>query len=175
MAQKQMKRWIKHTARVPRGYLRFQFLTLLREEPMSGSEMVDRIEEDTGGEYRPGSGSVYPVLKKLNENGFIDKIPIEDGVQRYVLTEKGNSFFEENEHVMEDVRKRLDAVEFPFMNLFQRNQKFRTHFMRISRFMMTLSELPEEKWNTKLLNRLDKVLTSSADNLEAILRTIDRS
>jgi hypothetical protein len=41
--------------------------------------------------------------------------------------------------------------------------------------MMTLSELPEEKWNTELLNRLDKVLTSSADNLEAILRTIDRS
>ncbi len=175
MSQKLMKKWVKQTARVPRGYLRFQFLTLLREEPMSGSEMTDRIEEDTDGEYRPGSGSVYPVLKKLHESGFIDKIPIEDGVQRYILTKKGKSFFDENEQVMEDVRKRLDAVEFPFMSLFQKNPIFRSHFMRISRFMMTLSELPEEKWNTELLNRLDKVLTSSADNLEAILRTIDRS
>ena len=170
-----MKKWVKQTARVPRGYLRFQFLTLLREKPMSGSEITDRIEQDTNGEYRPGSGSVYPVLKKLHENGFIDKQPIEEGVQRYRLTKKGKSFFDENEHVMEDVRKRLDAVEFPFMNLFQKNPVFRSHFMRISKFMMAFSELPEDKWNSEILERLDKVLTSSADKLEAILKIIDRS
>ncbi len=172
MTQQQMKKWVKQTARVPRGYLRFQFLTLLREEPMSGSEIADRIEQDTEGEYRPGSGSVYPVLKKLHESGFIDKLPIEEGVQRYTLTEKGKSFFDENEHVMEDVRKRLDAVEFPFMNLFQKQPHFRSYFMRISRFMMAFSELPEEKWNSKLMERLDKVLASSSDRLEAILKDI---
>jgi DNA-binding PadR family transcriptional regulator len=100
LAQKQMRKWVKQTARVPRGYLRFQFLTLLREEPMSGSEMAERIEQDTDGEYRPGSGSIYPVLKKLHENGFIKKLSIEDGVHRYVLTERGESFFDENEEVM---------------------------------------------------------------------------
>ena len=98
-----------------------------------------------------------------------DKIPIEDGVQRYILTEKGMSFFDENEDVMEDVRKRLDAVEFPFMNLFQKQPHFRSYFMRISRFMMVFSELPEEKWNSELMERLDKVLASSAYGLEAIL------
>jgi len=175
MTQKQMQKWIKHTARVPRGYLRFQFLTLLREKPMSGSEMTERIEQDTDGEYRPGSGSVYPVLKKLHHNGFIDKLPIEDGVLRYSLTKKGRSFFDENEDVMEDVRKRLDAVEFPFMNLFQKQPHFRSYFMRISRFMMAFSELPDDKWNQEILERLDKVLASSAEQLEAILKTIDRS
>lgn len=174
MSQKLMKKWVKQTARVPRGYLRFQFLILLREEPMSGSEMADRIEEDTDGEYRPGSGSVYPVLKKLHKSGFIDKLPIEDGVQRYLLTEKGRSFFDENEDVMEDVRKRLDAVEFPFMNLFQKQPHFRSYFMRISRFMMTFSELPDDKWNQEILERLDKVLASSAEQLEAILKTMNR-
>ncbi|MGY5853182.1 MAG: PadR family transcriptional regulator [Candidatus Thorarchaeota archaeon] len=174
MAQKQMKKWVKQTARVPRGYLRFQFLTLLREEPMSGSEMADRIEQDTDGEYRPGSGSVYPVLKKLHESGFIDKLLIEDGVQRYVLTEKGKSFFDENEHVMEDVRKRLDAVEVPFMSLFQKQPHFRSYFMRISRFMMALSELPEEYWNSELIDRLDEVLSSSANGLESILESVQR-
>ena len=169
-----MKKWVKQTARVPRGYLRFQFLTLLREEPMSGSEITDRIEQDTDGEYRPGSGSVYPVLRKLHESGFIDKIPIEDGVQRYILTEKGMSFFDENEDVMEDVRKRLDAVEFPFMNLFQKQPHFRSYFMRISRFMMVFSELPEEKWNSELMERLDKVLASSANRLEAILNDVQK-
>jgi DNA-binding PadR family transcriptional regulator len=174
MTQQQMKKWIKQTARVPRGYLRFQFLTLLREEPMSGSEIADRIEQDTEGEYRPGSGSVYPVLKKLHESGFIDKLPIEDGVQRYILTEKGKSFFDENEHVMEDVRKRLDSVEFPFMVLFQNKPHFRSYFMRISRFMMALSELPEEEWNSELVDKLDRILASSANRLESLLDNIRR-
>jgi hypothetical protein len=140
---------------------------------MSGSEMTDRIEQDTDGEYRPGSGSVYPVLKKLHENGFIDKLPIEDGVQRYTLTERGKSFFDENEEVMEDVRRRLDAVEFPFMNLFQKQPHFRSYFMRISKFMMAFSELPDDKWSPELLERLDKVLASSADKLEDILKSIN--
>jgi len=170
-----MKKWVKQTARVPRGYLRFQFLTLLRKKPMSGSEMTDRIEEDTDGEYRPGSGSVYPVLKKLHESGFIDKLPIEEGVQRYLLTEKGRSFFDENEDVMEDVRKRLEAVELPFINLFQKQPHFRSYFMRISRFMMAFSELPEDKWNKRILERLDNVLASSAEQLEAILKSINSS
>lgn len=170
-----MQKWVKQTARVPRGYLRFQFLTLLKEQSMSGSEMTDRIEQETDGDYRPGSGSVYPVLKKLHENGFIDKLPIEEGVQRYRLTEKGKSFFDENEQVMEDVRKRLDAVELPFMNLFQKQPRFRTYFMRISRAMIAISELSDYEWSPDLLNRVEKIVSKSADDLETVLRTINRS
>ncbi|MFX0108128.1 MAG: PadR family transcriptional regulator [Candidatus Hodarchaeota archaeon] len=175
MAQKVMKKWVKQTARVPRGYLRFQFLTLLREEPMSGSEIADRIEQDTDGEYRPGSGSIYPVLKKLHENGFIEKLSIEDGVQRYILTERGESFFDENEEVMEEVRKRLDSVEYPFVTLFQKHPLFRSYFMRISRFMMTLSELPEDNWTPEVTEKLDRILSRSAENLETLLTTIQES
>ena len=170
-----MRKWVKQTARVPRGYLRFQFLTLLREKPMSGSEMAERIEQDTDGEYRPGSGSIYPVLKKLHENGFIEKLSIENGVQRYVLTQRGESFFDENEEVMEEVRRRLDSVEYPFVTLFQTHPHFRSYFMRISGCMMTLSELPEENWTPEVTERLDRILTTSVESLESLLKTMQEN
>jgi len=140
---------------------------------MSGSEMAERIEQDTDGEYRPGSGSVYPVLKKLHQHGFIDKLPLEDGVQRYSLTKKGSSFFDENEHVMEDVRKRLDAVELPFMNLFQNQPRFRSYFMRISKAMIAISEMSNYEMSPELVHRIENVVSQSADALEGILETID--
>ena len=170
MSQKLMKKWIKQTARVPRGYLRYQVLMMLREKPMSGSEIADQIERETDAEYRPGSGSLYPVLKKLNLSGFTEKLPEEDGVFRYRLTERGNSFFEEHYDIMQEVRKRLDSVEFPFTNLFQSNPQFRTYFMRISRAMMTISEMFDEEIGAEIVKKIEKVVSRSADELEEIAK-----
>ena len=156
MAQRQMQKWVKQTARVPRGYLRFQIMILLNEEPMSGSEISDRIERDTEGEYRPGSGSIYPVLKKLHESRFIERLPIEDGVQRYRLTSQGHTFFDENQEVMEEVRKRLDSVEPPFSGLMQHFPEIRTHFYRASKTMMALGEIPPEKWTRTIRKRVER-------------------
>lgn len=168
-----MSKWIKQTARVPRGYLRYQVLMMLREKSMSGSEIADQIERETDGEYRPGSGSLYPVLKKLHRNEFTQRLPIEDGVHRYQLTEKGNSFFEENYDIMQEVRKRLDSVEFPFTNLFQNNPLFQTYFMRISNVVIAISELLDKDSNPELAKRVEKVVSRSADELEAILKSIN--
>ncbi|NHJ14759.1 MAG: PadR family transcriptional regulator [Candidatus Thorarchaeota archaeon] len=170
LAQKQMKKWVKHTARVPRGFLRFQFMRLLKEGPMSGSELADQIEQETDGEYRPGSGSIYPVLKKLRRSGFIEKLPIEEGVQRYRLTERGGSFFEENRDVMEQVRERLDAVDSHFLALFHVNPKFRDYFMRISSMMMSISDLSKRNWTSELNLRIERILKTTAEGLEDILR-----
>lgn len=172
MSQKPISKWVKQTARVPRGYLRYQVLMMLREKPMSGSEIADQIEHETEGEYRPGSGSLYPVLKKLHVSGFTQKLPVEDGVYRYRLTEKGNSFFEEHYDVMQEVRKRLDSVEFPFANIVQNNPPFRTYFMRISEAVMAISEIFDKDSNPELAKRVEKVVSRSADELEAILKSI---
>ncbi len=175
MAQKLMRKWVKQTARVPRGYLRFRVLKMLREGQMSGSEITEQIEQETDGEYRPGSGSIYPVLKKLHTAGFIEKLPIEDGVQRYHLTERGNSFFDENVEVMEEVRSRLDSIEIPFVNLFQNHPQFRNYFMRISKSMITISELTKEAWSQEITDRVEAIVSKSAESLEAILKTIQEN
>jgi DNA-binding PadR family transcriptional regulator len=145
---------------------------MLREKPMSGSEIADQIERETEGEYRPGSGSLYPVLKKLHTSGITEKLPIDEGVYRYRLTDKGNSFFEEHYDVMQEVRKKLDAVEFPFTNLFQNNPQFRTYFMRISKAMMTISDLSDGDIDPEIVKRVEKVVSRSANELEEILKSI---
>ena len=35
-----IRRWLQHTAAVPKGFLRYRVLQLLREQPMSGSELT---------------------------------------------------------------------------------------------------------------------------------------
>jgi DNA-binding PadR family transcriptional regulator len=172
MSQKQMSKWVKQTARVPRGYLRYQVLTLLRDGPKSGSEIADQIEYETDGEYRPGSGSIYPVLKKLHMSEFTEKLPVAEGVQRYQLTKRGHSFFEEHVDLMEEVRKRLASIELPFASLFQNNPQFRDYFMRISQVMMAISELSSDGWSPDIVKRVEKVVSKSADELEVILKSI---
>jgi DNA-binding PadR family transcriptional regulator len=39
------------------------------EKPVSGSEIVDKIEEYT--DWRPSPGSIYPLLSHMQEVGFI--------------------------------------------------------------------------------------------------------
>ena len=79
---------------VPRGLLRHLSFQFLKESPMSGVEIVDKIEEYT--EWRPSPGSIYPLLSQLQESGFIR--PYEDQdltLKRFELTEKGHNLLNE--------------------------------------------------------------------------------
>jgi DNA-binding PadR family transcriptional regulator len=79
---------------VPRGLLRHLSFQFLSEEPMSGSEIVDRIEEFT--DWRPSPGSIYPLLSHMQEVGLIEVHEDEDStLKRFELTEKGRQHFEE--------------------------------------------------------------------------------
>jgi DNA-binding PadR family transcriptional regulator len=79
---------------VPRGLLRHLCFQFLREEPMSGSEIVDKIEKYT--DWRPSPGSIYPLLSHMQETGLIkhheDREPI---LKRFELTRMGREHAEE--------------------------------------------------------------------------------
>ncbi len=79
---------------VPRGLLRHLSFQFLIEGPMSGSEIVDKIEEFT--DWRPSPGSIYPLLSHMQERGFIRVHENEDTtLKRFELTEEGRSHVEE--------------------------------------------------------------------------------
>ncbi len=79
---------------VPRGLLRHISFQFLIEGPMSGSEIVDRIEEYT--DWRPSPGSIYPLLSHMQEMGFIRVHENQDPtLKRFELTEEGRSHVEE--------------------------------------------------------------------------------
>jgi DNA-binding PadR family transcriptional regulator len=61
---------------------------------MSGSEIVDRIEEFT--DWRPSPGSIYPLLSHMQEVGLIKVHEDEDPtLKRFELTEEGRRHVEE--------------------------------------------------------------------------------
>jgi DNA-binding PadR family transcriptional regulator len=71
-----------------RGDVRSAVLRLLAEEPRNGYQLMQEIEERSGGRWRPSPGSVYPTLQQLEDEGLIQ--PFErDGTKLFELTNAG--------------------------------------------------------------------------------------
>jgi DNA-binding PadR family transcriptional regulator len=74
----------------PKGVLRLAALKLLSESSMSGTDLSKQIAKVTGGEWKPGPGSVYLVLADLLKKGMIAELPKREGNERrYIVSSKG--------------------------------------------------------------------------------------
>ena len=73
-----------------RGDVRAAVLALLTERPMHGYEMIQELDQRTGGVWRPSPGSVYPTLQLLEDEGLI-KSDEGAGRKAYTLTEAGQT------------------------------------------------------------------------------------
>jgi DNA-binding PadR family transcriptional regulator len=73
-----------------RGDIRTAVLVALREGPANGYEVMRRLEEMSGGLWRPSPGSVYPHLQMLEEAGVVESDQ-SSGSRTYSLTEAGRS------------------------------------------------------------------------------------
>ena len=74
--------------RVRRGDVRSAVLALLDDRPMHGYEMIQELEERTGGRWTPSAGSIYPTLQLLEDEGLVTAEEVE-GRKVYSLTEAG--------------------------------------------------------------------------------------
>ncbi len=68
---------------IPKGYLRYMILHVLREENLTGYQIMKRIKEFTGF-WKPSPGSLYPILKSMEKEGLIKRKD-----KKYEVTEKG--------------------------------------------------------------------------------------
>jgi DNA-binding PadR family transcriptional regulator len=110
-----LRKWIQHTAKVPKGFLRYQVLCKLKEHPMSGAELTAAIAEDMGGRWKPKPGSMYPLLKSLLHDGLTRELSDEDGrTRRYELTERGHKFLEDQLDQSGELREKIDLGFTPF-------------------------------------------------------------
>lgn len=89
-----------------RGDLKYMILRLLEEEPMHGYQVMQRLEDDSGGFYSASPGSVYPVLQMLQDEGLVTSTDV-DGKRVYELTESGRAFLHEHRDRAEDVADRV--------------------------------------------------------------------
>ncbi len=168
--------WVKQTASVPRGYLRYKVLQLLRDQPLSGSEIAKLIEDETSGRWKPSPGSLYPLLKALLKDGFTEEIPDVDLVRKYRLTELGRAFFEKQSDIVVKMRERLESGPFPFPPfmdvpealLFLRDDAHRI-FEALLRIVGAMGEDPSPAH----VDEFGKIMDSFAKKLEQLAKKLE--
>jgi DNA-binding PadR family transcriptional regulator len=73
-----------------RGDIRTAVLAILDEQPRHGYEVIQALEEKTGGAWRPSAGSIYPTLQLLEDEGLA-RSSDRDGKRVYDLTDAGTA------------------------------------------------------------------------------------
>jgi len=71
-----------------RGDVRTAVLLLLAEEPRNGYQIMQELEERSGGAWSPSAGSIYPALQLLEDEGLV-RSEEADGRKLLHLTDAG--------------------------------------------------------------------------------------
>ncbi|MBN1245436.1 PadR family transcriptional regulator [Candidatus Bathyarchaeota archaeon] len=175
-----VERWAKRAGGVPRGLLRFLVLNMLSKKPMSGVEIVEVIEKETGGRWIPSSGSVYPLLAWLHDKGFTNEMPSEEtGIKRYALTAKGKALVEKQITFGQKMLNKLEFLVPLLIGKFQFDPNDEKILSRTKepaqRVVKTLLDLRAEKdyqITEQVSKEIETILNKCADELEVIVQRV---
>ena len=100
--------WLKETQK---GYIRIATLVLLSKKSRHGYEIMKEIKERTRGFWKPTAGGIYPVLRDLQNSGYIQgewDAKTRRRKKIYVVTESGtavlNRALAKENHLAETMR-----------------------------------------------------------------------
>lgn len=91
-----------------RGDLKFAILRLISEKPMHGYELMQALEDESGGGYKPSPGSIYPTLQMLEDEGLLSSQE-DNGKKIYEITDEGKAYLEENVDLVDRIFERVGA------------------------------------------------------------------
>ncbi|MQL55488.1 PadR family transcriptional regulator [Acidianus ambivalens] len=72
-----------------RGLRQIILYLLYTNGPLTGAEIMEKVEESSMGMWRPSPGSVYPMIRELEAEGLIEVVKTEGTKKYYGLTNKG--------------------------------------------------------------------------------------
>lgn len=91
----------RHGDRARRGDVRAAVLLALEEQPMHGYQLIQEIDERSGGGWHPSPGAIYPALSLLEDEGLVT-INLDGGRKMASLTEAGRNYINENRESLGD-------------------------------------------------------------------------
>ena len=173
-----IRKWIQHTAKVPKGYLRYRVLQKLKEGPMTGAELTTTIEEEMQGRWTPKPGSMYPLLKTLLQDGLTQEVPTTDSrARRYELTEKGRAFLETEIDESGELRAKLNQglATFPFLHLLDpdNNDELAVSVRNLFISMDSLRGILQGNPSPEILSELSKEINRFSSELKRISKKLD--
>lgn len=168
-----MTRLLRHTAMVPKGFIRYHVLEVLSEKSMSGSELMEQIEKHTGGFWKPSPGSIYPLLAWLQENGYIKELPTENGLKRYELTESGKILLDEQKKIRQKTRETGFPLGYFLDNFLikvppEKMPVIRESMKRLGQALFQLGNTLQEKYSEQMVDEALKNVNEAARKLEEI-------
>jgi DNA-binding PadR family transcriptional regulator len=142
---------------IPRGFSRHYVLGLLKEQQLSGKEIIDKAILQSEGRWKPSPGLIYPMLGRLLEEGLIDET--ENG--RYKITAKGLEMAADIDSVRNILQKQLDVMlrvgsvgKFMARDMIDRVS---TIGSTISSNLDKMTEQERDKYKQFLLTELNKI------------------
>ena len=82
--------------RARRGDVRNAALLLIAEQPRNGYQIIQELDNRSGGRWKPSPGAIYPALNQLEDEGLIRLIASEAG-KAYEITDAGRAEAEATE------------------------------------------------------------------------------
>lgn len=97
-----------------KGSMELLLLSLLENEPCHGYEIGRQIEEKSGGRLQFRVSSLYPVLCRMEDRGWIKGYWVEKPGERrrrfYGLTAKGTKALAEQREIWEEFKTALTLI-----------------------------------------------------------------
>ena len=104
-----------------RGTAELLVLHLLMEKDLYGYQITQEFSQRSGGVYTMLEGSLYPILYRLTDNGYISDYTKPAGVRRmrkyYHIEEKGKTYYREilkdYDHITDSISQILGRTPTP--------------------------------------------------------------
>jgi DNA-binding PadR family transcriptional regulator len=152
--------------------LQFYILHRIALGPTHGYEIAQAIEEKTEGAWRPAPGSIYPMLRKLVEEGLIrintpSKTKSSETAQRvYEITPAGANCLKEGKSMFAGAGQRWSSMRRIFMDLMDPEQVSGLLVQGSKQQFQITQELIDSKISSLSQNDAEFTLREYALNLE---------
>ncbi len=98
--------------RVDRGDVKYLILSVLKDGPKHGYEIIREIERRAQGSYAPSPGTVYPTLQMLEDMGHV-RSEVRDERRVYTLTDAGRAYLDEHQESASGAWERFRGPDWP--------------------------------------------------------------
>ncbi len=105
-----------------KGLLPIYVLFVLSQEPSNGNDISNKIGQRTSGMWTPSTGGIYPILKNLEKEGFVEgkwDDPKKKNQRIYTITEKGLQEFEDKKTLLRiKMQEALEVFKLVYSDLY---------------------------------------------------------
>jgi DNA-binding PadR family transcriptional regulator len=157
--------------RVDRGDMKYLILTVLKDGPKHGYEIMREIEQRAHGIYTPSPGTIYPTLQLLEDMGYVRSQEVEQR-RVYELTEAGRTYLSEHQEAANEAWRQFE--EPPWRKVFpgfgnEEQRQLRNELFDLARTLFTGGRI--FRADPATLAKVREIIRNARQQIDAALTT----